>query len=237
MEFVSETVNQAYCDLIYLLDHGYQKQSALNFVANHYNLNKTKRNILTRAALSLEDAQIISQNIKRDLNFVKDQMLHIDLYNQLTTFYSIIEGDPLIICRDGLIRDIFSSLHVKKDLQIKRELIISFLKALSALQPKTMILYFDTQRSHSKDHARNFRIILKELGIDGSCNVHHSVDMLMKKVDQGLILSHDSIILQKMKQKGIFDFLSWFFKTKYPSNIDRQIIFDFQHVKCTNQTN
>ncbi|MHA2203467.1 MAG: DUF434 domain-containing protein, partial [Candidatus Hodarchaeales archaeon] len=44
------SLNQAYCDLIYLLDRDYPKKSALTFVANHYTLDNKIRNILNRAA-------------------------------------------------------------------------------------------------------------------------------------------------------------------------------------------
>ena len=105
------TLNQAYCDLIYLLDQNYPKKSALTFVANHYTLNKKLRNILNRASLSKDMVNTIQKNLVKDYDALKGREFHIDAYNQLTTFYSLKNNDPLIICRDGVLRDIFSTLH------------------------------------------------------------------------------------------------------------------------------
>ena len=58
-EFYSENLNvltNAYCDLIFLLDRGYPKNSALSFVSNHHLISKKGRSILNRAAISLNDA-------------------------------------------------------------------------------------------------------------------------------------------------------------------------------------
>ncbi len=45
-------LNDARMDLRFLLNRGYRKKIALNFVGNHYLLNKDERNYLSRQIFS-----------------------------------------------------------------------------------------------------------------------------------------------------------------------------------------
>ena len=151
--------------MIYLLDQNYPKKSALTFVANHYTLNKKLRNILNRASLSINLVTAIQNNLVKDYNTLKGREFHIDAYNQLTTFFSLNNNDPLIICRDGILRDIFSSLHTKRDLRIDRELLIPYFSSLLKLAPGSVHFYFDKQVSFSKEHVKLFSTFFQELKI------------------------------------------------------------------------
>ncbi|MFX0182545.1 MAG: DUF434 domain-containing protein [Candidatus Hodarchaeota archaeon] len=220
----------AYCDLIFLLDRKYPKKSALTFVANRYNLENKFRSILNRAALSLEEVQTIQSHLIGNSNQFKEKDLYIDTYNQIITFFSFIKKDPLIICRDGVLRDIFSSIHIKKDLKVERELILPYLRSLTQANPKHLYFYFDSQISHSNNHANLFRILLSELNIEGVCEVHQAVDWVLKNKTEGVVLSHDSTIL--LIAPHCFDFLSWFLNLKYPHAFSQQLSFDFSKVSC-----
>lgn len=229
--FIQKIVNiltRAFCDLVFLLDRDYPKKSALTFVANHYNLETKYRNVLERAALSSEEVQLIQSHLITEPTFLRDKVLHIDTYNQLTTFYSLENHDPLIICRDGVIRDIFSSIHVKKDLKLHKELVIAFIRALSQLSPDSLIFYFDRQRSQSKNHANLFQMFLHELNIMGSCEVQSAVDWKLKSVTKGVVLSHDSIILKAAP--SCFDFILWYLNLKFPASLYKQVSINFSEV-------
>lgn len=220
----------AYCDLIFLLDRKYLKKSALTFVANRYNLEKKFRNILNRAAISFEDVQTIRSHLIGNSTFLQGKDLYIDTYNQIITFFSFVNNDPLIICRDGVLRDIFSSIHIKKDLKVERKLILPYLKSLTRINPKNLYFYFDSQISHSNNHANLFRILLSELNIEGVCEVHQAVDWVLKNKTEGVVLSHDSTIL--LIAPRCFDFLLWFLNLKYPHAFTQQRSINFSALSC-----
>lgn len=213
-----------YCDLIYLLDHGYPKTSALTFVANHYNLNQIHRNILRRAALPLSEVQTIEIHRIRDLNDLQGATLYVDGYNQLSTYHSLFNQDPLILCRDGTLRDIFSSLHSKKNLQIERKFIESFLLALLHLNPLEVIIWLDVQRSHSKIHANLVQELMAKIGLDGVCEIGRAVDWFLKHETEGIILSHDSVILLTVPR--CFDI----FRQIHP--VPQDSVLNFQQINC-----
>lgn len=226
----TNVLNQAYCDLIFLLDRNYPKKSALTFVANHYTLDSKFRNILNRATLPLSAVQIIENNLLEDPDSLKGRDFHIDTYNQLITFFSLMNHDTVIICRDGVLRDIFSSLHTKKDLRVDRELLSPYFRSLSELKPKNIYFYFDKQRSFSKDHARLFSTLFQEFSITGSCEIQKAVDWSLKKQKKEIVLSHDKAVLTVAPH--CFDFLSWFFNLKLPRDLSQQISLNFRGISC-----
>ncbi len=229
MYIATDNLVQAYCDIVFLLDRNYPKKSVVTFVSNHYNLDKIIRNILIRAALSQEEVYMIKENLIESILNIKEQEIHVDVYNQLITFFSIINKDPLFICRDGVLRDIFSSIHSFKDLKIEKDLILSFLNSLSELQSKKLLLYFDSQKSHSKKHANVFDACLKLLNINGQCIISQGVDKKLKNIESGILISHDSIIIQKVH---FFDFSLWFCNKSLSKDLQKRIIVDFSKVNC-----
>jgi hypothetical protein len=198
-------------------------------VANHYTLDNKIRNILNRAALPL----ILVQEIKKNLvnyDSLKGKEFHIDAYNQLTTFYSLQNNDLLIICRDGFLRDIFSSLHVKRDLRIDHDLLIPYIESILKLEPKTVHFYFDKQISFSKEHARLTNALIREFNLLGSCETYKSADWYLKKQTKEIVLSHDSTILSVAPH--CFDFFSWFLKMMSPLTLSQRTIVDFLNITC-----
>jgi hypothetical protein len=216
--------------LIYLLDRNYPKKSALTFVANHYTLDNKMRNILNRAALPLNLTQEIKGNLV-NYGSLKGKEFHIDAYNQLTTFFSLQNNDPLIICRDGFLRDIFSSLHVKRDLRINHDLLIPYFESILKLEPKNVHFYFDKQISFSNEHARLTNTLLQEFDLLGSCKTYKSVDWYLKKQTKDIVLSHDSTILSVAPH--CFDFFSWFLKMMSSHTLSQRVIVDFLNITCT----
>lgn len=223
-------LRQAFCELIFLLDHNYPKISALTFVANHYTLDKKHRNILNRAAIPLNIVKIIQKNLIGDPDSLKGRDFHIDIYNQITTFFSLLNHDPIIICRDGVYRDIFSSLHYKKDLRIEHELLSPYFKSLLKLEPKNLYFYFDKQRSFSKAHARLFSELFQEFGITGSCEIIKAVDWNLKQQKKEVVFSHDTAILTEAPY--CFDFLSWFSKLTSSHARSQRHFIDFLNITC-----
>ncbi|NJE61503.1 DUF434 domain-containing protein [Thermococcus sp. 21S7] len=94
----------AYRDLKYLLNRGYRKRYALEFVANHYRLTKGERYLLARCAFSDEWIYDVRRKLLRPEE-LGGRVLGIDGFNVLITLESLLEGRA-ILCEDGLVRDL-----------------------------------------------------------------------------------------------------------------------------------
>ena len=145
--FTNNLMDRAYCDLVYLLDQGYPKKSALSFVGNHYTLDINQRNVLYRVAIPMKDVRAIQAHLIRDSSVLSEKDFYIDTYNQFITFFSLINHDPVIICRDGVLRDIYKSIHVDKDLKITSDLISQYLTVLLKLNPNKVNFFLDAKAS------------------------------------------------------------------------------------------
>ena len=224
----TSTLFKAYREIIFLLDQGYPKRTTLNFVANRYSLKSSIRNILNRSVFSENEVEKISRSILKSSNQIINETLYIDTYNQLITFFSLIMNEPLIVCRDGLYRDIFSSLHPKNKFLLDKELIQVYICGLKKLKPKQVIFYLDAQKSHSRDYKYIIESILQKTGVSGSAMCLKSVDKQLKQIEKNIILTHDSIIL--LTGKLTFDFTRWyhqgFIKDIYPSHF----LLNFQNI-------
>jgi len=201
------TMFKAYSEINWLLDKGYPKKSSITFVGNHYKFSKKIRYILNRATQTITDVEIITSKKISDPKQLKNLIFHIDFYNQYTSYQSLIDSDPLIICRDGIYRDIFSLLHSKKQLRFDIGSVISYISSLLPFKPRFLSLYIDQQRSNSKKHSQIIKEVLNKNLIPGECIVSKSVDHMLKIQTEGVIFSHDSIVLGK--SLASFDYFHW----------------------------
>ncbi|CAD5243455.1 DUF434 domain-containing protein [Thermococcus camini] len=95
---------EAYRDLKYLLNRGYRKSVALNFVADHYRLRKAERHLLARCVFPDEWIVEVRKKLLRPEELM-GRVLAIDGFNVLITLESLLEGKA-ILCEDGLVRDL-----------------------------------------------------------------------------------------------------------------------------------
>ena len=207
-----KTMFKAYSEINYLLDKGYPKKSSITFVGNHYKLSKRIRYILNRATQAIYDVENITRKKITDAKQLKGRIFNIDFYNQFTSYQSIMDNDPLIICRDGIYRDIFSLLHSKKQLRFDIDSVTRFISGLLKFEPAFLSLYIDQQRSNSKKHSHILKEVLNKNLIPGECMVSKSVDHMLKIQTEGVLFSHDSIILGK--SPASFDYLHWCIKNR-----------------------
>ncbi len=163
-----------------------------------------------------------------DPSKLENKILSIDTYNQFTTFQSILNNEPILLCRDKIIRDIFSLIHTKNDLQFLQEPIEKYILSIYTLKPSYSYFYFDQQRSMSGVHSSLFRATLEKFKLSGECIVTKSVDHALKARSDSITFTHDSIILNNVPAS--FDFIDWYIKTnKLKSKIiDRFFKFSIQ---------
>lgn len=220
------TFIKAYYDLLFLVDRGYPQQSAVSFVSNHYLLNKQANQLLNRIIFSKHEISIISEKTIPDIKLLDGCDLHIDGYNQFITFFSLKNQDTIILCRDEILRDIFSFLHSKKDLYFDNSYLTSFILTFNQLNSANLIFYLDKQWSHSKKHAEAINSILHKHDISGECLVTQNVDKRLRDQQSGVVVSHDRAVLMSSNQH--FRYTNWLYKVFFELDYEKSKFIDFK---------
>ncbi len=216
-----------YFDMLFLLDRGYPQPSALSFVSNHYLLDKREKQILNRIAFSSNEVKQIIQTRIIDPKDLHSNEIYVDGYNQYITFISLTQQDPVVLCRDGCLRDIYSNLHPKKDLKTSFTSLAPFALTFSDLKASSIIFYLDKQWSYSKKHAEIINHTLEENKISGECVVVQNVDRILKKQQSGVIFSHDRIILMAVNMH--FNYTNWLYNAMFESKYQKSKFLNFKH--------
>ncbi|WP_461865296.1 DUF434 domain-containing protein [Thermococcus sp.] len=194
----SSDLFEAYKDFKYLLNKGYRKKVALNFVANHYKLTLRQRHFLARCVFS--DFEIEGRKRKLvESSFLRDKALGIDGFNVLITFESLIEGKA-ILCEDGLLRDLKYQRGYRMSGETKGiiETIVSF---LSTLKPREVVFLYDMGVSRSGEIAGLTMDLIKKYGLKGKALTVKSPDYELRSFE--VVCTSDIGIISKISY--VFD--------------------------------
>ena len=98
-------LQRASFELSWLLDRGYPKDSARDFVGDRYQLTKRQRLLLARAVAGTVAAR---QRITKRLETTEAAGRHvsIDGFNVIVTLEVALTGGPIVSCQDSTVRDI-----------------------------------------------------------------------------------------------------------------------------------
>lgn len=203
-------MNAARTDLRFLLNRGYRKKIALNFVGNHYLLNKDERNYLSRQIFSqVKSKERKGKKIKEyDL---KGKYVVIDGYNVLITVESIVKyfnksknsKNRLILSDDGFLRDnasVFGKYKLSLVTDYSLDLILYNLKRFN---PKKLKFIFDKQVSFSGELANKINQSLLKENINGVAILSKKVDYDLKrewKKYQAIIGTSDGAIIDQVEK-------------------------------------
>ena len=180
-------------DLRYLLNRGYNRSSSLKLIGDKYRLDKAERSILYRGIYSSSDVERIASKrvMAEDL---RDEHILIDGFNVMNTVETMLRGDSLILCDDGVLRD-FSEIHGKYKLSEKtHESLKLLLKALRELKVASAKVLFESQISRSGEIAGYARRLLRETGLDGGAETAKNVDSQLQG-SKHVVMTSDSAIL------------------------------------------
>lgn len=164
-----EAVLQASQDLRYLLNRGYKRKNLktlLALVGDRYRLNGRQRTLLGKAVFS--DAE--SEQRKGKLVVAKGiegRTLGIDGYNVLLTVESALQGEPILLADDGLIRDIAGKSSRYKPGEATIKALDLILATLRQYPPREVTALFDERMSKSLRLAREFTERLEQRGLSG----------------------------------------------------------------------
>jgi len=117
-------------DMKYLLNRGYKKKTALNFVSNHYGLDRKGRNFLLRYVFSDRDIEEHKSKLV-PIESIRGRDVVIDGYNVLVTVETILNNGKVVRGMDGFLRDtsgVFSKYRFDKNTKNAINSILDMLK-------------------------------------------------------------------------------------------------------------
>lgn len=192
------TMKKAEQDFKFLLDRGYKRKSALNFVVAHYGLGRKEKNFLLRRVFSREE---IREHKKKliSLSASKNKKVAIDTYNVLITVGTILAGNKRLLVKgmDGFLRDakgIFSNykFNEKTERALKE-----ILGVLQKYHPKYLLFVLDSQISRSGELADYIRKQLKKFKLEGEAKTKRSADSFLVKKNW-ITSTSDTAIIEKV---------------------------------------
>jgi hypothetical protein len=202
MNFQDPILTEAKKDFQYLLERGFPRTGALEYVGNHYLLGEMERNYLNRTVFprakieSRKDKLILLADIEG-----KDVLL--DGYNVLITVETMLQGvDELVVnCDDGVIRDVKAVFGKYKKNENTEPALNSIISLLKIFKPKNVLFFFDSPVSLSGELARATREILDSQGVPGNAQTSENVDKTLIDLSYklgGVVATSDGIIMDKV---------------------------------------
>ncbi|MFH1821598.1 MAG: DUF434 domain-containing protein [Methanobacteriota archaeon] len=189
-------LRKAVRDLRYLLNQGYPRESAVNFVSNHYRLTLNERHLLAHCVFSKLEAAAHRGKAART-KAVKGKLLGIDGYNVLITIESILMGKQVVLCDDGYIRDLRAIFGKYRAGPATSRAISVLIQETAKAMPKEVFVLFDKQVSHSGELAAEIRMKLKRAGLGGGSLAVGGVDMKLR--DFEVVASSDRAVIERAK--------------------------------------
>jgi hypothetical protein len=181
------------CDLRYLLDRGYKRDSALDFVAGRYTLDADARNLLLRTVFSDGEAADHKRRLMGS-GEIAGQMVIIDGFNVLISVETALDGGDLYLCDDGFLRDTqatYAKYKISDQTRPALEAIVGVLKSLGA--EETFFL-FDAPVSFSGEVAGMARNALEKVDLEGDAETSATVDSDIVKSGKVACTSDRAII-------------------------------------------
>ncbi len=202
-------------DMRYLLDRGYKRESAVNFVASRYVLDRMGRSILYRCVYSSEDAKKIKEKAASP-DELKGSRVAVDGFNVLNTLQSFINGKLLVLCDDGVVRDVSEVHGGFRPTSMTEELIRLVVRTLKELEVANVVFYYESQISKSGETSALTRRILKEEGVDGLVETEKCVDSALIR-DKRIVVTSDSVVLHRADK--FFDLAGYIILREKSSNL------------------
>jgi len=190
-------------DYLYLLEKKYPQKAVIKLIGDRYSLSGVERTMVYRGLTSSENKTYRSAVLLHEQD-IKAKTLHIDAYNVLITIGSYLNGSLVFVANDNYLRDA-SEVHGKVFRKSLYERGIQLLiEYLIARQVYSVQFYFDKPVSQSGVLASKLKNSLHSSGLRGSAQTVNSPDYILKNLDNGIVCSSDSTIIDMSKRK-LFD--------------------------------
>ena len=204
---ISQNFLHAVRDYQYLVDQGYLPRNILDLVGNRHELKAVARSMLYRGIFSEISCQKRSGKMVKSNELSKNDNLIVDGLNVIITIASYLQGLPVFIATDGLVRD---ASNVRAKIQTLNKLTEAtrlLKKYLPVLNIQNIEIYLDSQVESSME----ISIILKEIDFTEGANVfiklQKDVDRSLIESSNGIVCTSDTGIIDKTDNR-IFDLAS-----------------------------
>lgn len=204
-------IEDAVRDLRYLLDRGYPRDSAVNFVSNHYRFPLHQRHLLARCVFSKHEVAKHRRKAAR-ASAVRGKRLGVDGYNVLITLESLLTGKQIIRCDDGYIRDLRAIFGKYRATPATTRALSALVRTIAKAKPKGVVVFFDKQVSRSGELAAEVRRQLKRARLKGNASAVGGVDMKLRAFD--VVASSDRAVIERAK--AVWDIPAELLKRKTP---------------------
>ncbi|MBS7288582.1 MAG: DUF434 domain-containing protein [Candidatus Freyarchaeota archaeon] len=198
LELNKERLEKAAEEFRYLLDRGYNREGALNFVASHHRLDKTHKLILLRSVFSNKE---VKERRRKTASFeeLRGKNISVDGYNVLIVLETMLKNELLVEGDDGYIRDI-SGVHGKyKVTGLTTKALNVLLEELKEARPRVVLIFFDRPVSKSGELAGVTRQLMEKYGVEGDSLTASQTDNAVISAGE-IALTSDSVILQKARK-------------------------------------
>ncbi len=147
---------EAASDYAYLLDRGYGEKPTRRLVGDRYRLTGAERTALLRGVYPAEEAE----RRRKRLTVEPTGVLWIDGYNVLFTIRNVRHGRPVVLARDGFLRDVAGSRKRPSDSCELEALIRELCGVALPAGVQSVVIFLDQFFPGSGQHAAR----LRELG-------------------------------------------------------------------------
>ena len=204
-------------DYQYLLSRNYTAKTLLKVVSNRYKLNNVERTLLYRGVTTQEksNARIMKTIVEKDLF---SHNLSIDAYNVLLTINSYLTGKIVFLAMDGYVRDAAGMRNkIAKTIWYRRavELTIRYLKAVNLAD---ITFCVDSKVADSLELSNYIISVCEQYSVKTIIEQYDNVDKYLIDLDEGIIASSDSEIIDNSKSK-IFDLAKNILMFHYNANL------------------
>lgn len=192
----------------WLLDRVYKIKPIIELVGNHHQLSARARTALQRTTSSTVEYEK-RKSTMLSFECAKEGCLFIDGLNLIITLEVALSGSPVLLGRDGVLRDL-AGLRGTYKLIDKTDIALELLgKTLKELRVPMVRFYLDSPVSNSGRLKSKIMECSKSWGLAVEVELIANVDVVLSGMER--IATGDSIILDECK--------SWF-------NLSRMIVND-----------
>jgi len=185
-------------DFRYLLNRGYPRKAALEWVGNRYQLTSDQRHLLHRGVFS--DADSGSRRKRKiPIERIRNKDFVIDGYNVIITIEAGLSGRPLILGDDGFIRDISGLSGNFRKTERTREAIQLILYILKKVKPRQTLFLFDAPISMSGKLAQEVRDFFKKENLFGDARAVKVPEKILIGFP-GVIATSDTAVIDQSKK-------------------------------------
>ncbi len=199
----SEDFPNAVKDYESFLSKKYPQKAILKLVGDRYKLSGIERTMLYRGITTPDKAELRRGKLIEESK-LKNEILHVDAFNQLLTIGSYLHGRVVFISNDGFLRDA-SEAHSKA---IETLLPFRAVEIMIGYLAKTEIsgvkLYFESQVTGYEIFCERLEKSLPDFVLQPEIIVSENADKELINQEEGIICSSDSAIIERSELK-VFD--------------------------------